>query len=334
MLKAYILSVIVIAAVHLGASNSSVVWKELYRLSVPSRDDSLRFEATRKMERMENSKIRVVLIGSSQTREDFDVGFLNRHFRGQIEFINLGVSGTGNPIYMYMLTPRILELKPDMVIYMPFIGSLFRPYAYRTFEAYFDPNILPLIYTEYGWSELLEQSDRILIGYLGLSSDLFRYRSSIQHIADDIIMRWIQNSPPKTAQRFQYKSRKSERHFRALIQRHKHNPRYREHRYLPLTELAFHSMLRAFNDKNLPVLVIDGPTNPRIGQTYDQSLDALYKDFMDTTAASYGFLHLGSEDLPDFRDEDFNDFTHLNASSRLRFSSFIANYIEKNTKLQ
>ena len=51
---------------------------------------------------------------------------------------------------------------------------------------------------------------------------------------------------------------------------------------------------------------------------------------MNTMSTTYGFTRLRVSDLPTFRDEDFNDFTHLNASGRARFTAFIAEYLEAN----
>jgi hypothetical protein len=93
MLKAYRLAAILIVAAHLGIAFSDSVWRELYRLSVPSRDDTLRVEANIRLSPEDASSKRIALMGSSQTREDFDVDYLNQRFRDRGHFINLGFSG-------------------------------------------------------------------------------------------------------------------------------------------------------------------------------------------------------------------------------------------------
>lgn len=330
MLKGYALAAALVVAAHAILAGSDALWGELYRLSVPTRDDALRVAANVKLAGAAGGKQTVVLIGSSQAREDFDVHFLDERFSDKRQFVNLGISGTGSPIYMYMLTPRIVDMDPDLVIYMPFIGSVFRPYAYRTFDIYFNPNVLPLIQSLYGWGELLGHADEIAMGLLGEASDLFRYRNSLQHMVKDAEWRWLRGAPPKQPQQFAYNERKPERHFQSMIRAHKDNPRYRVHRYLPLTEAAFDSMLRAFEERDIPVLVVDGPTHPLIRHIYDPSLDASYAEFMNAATAAHGFTHLEAGDLPRFRDEDFNDFTHLGDSGRARFNAFIADYLEEN----
>lgn len=330
MLKAYGLAAILIVAAHLAIAFSDSVWRELYRLSVPSRDDALRVEANIRLFPGDTSSKRIVLMGSSQTREDFDVDYLNQRFRDRGHFVNLGFSGNGNPIEMYMLTPRVTDTKPDLVVYMPFIGSLFRPYSYQTFDLYFNPNMLPLIGSIHGWGEFADRADIIAMGFFRRASILFRHRDSYQHMVDDAIDRWVRGLPAKVAQTYAYHRRKPNSHFRHLIETHRKRPRYREHRYRELYQEAFHMMVRRLLEQNIDLLVIDGPTHPLIRHFYDPRLDSEYDRFMSDASATYGFTRLRKSDLPEFRDEEFNDFTHLNAAARARFNAFVADYLEAN----
>lgn len=330
MIKAYGLASLLVVAAHLAFSNSDAVWSEIYRLSVPSRDDALRLGANLQLTPADDSQPTVVLMGSSQTREDFDIDLLTKRFRGRVNFVNLGFSGNGNPIEMYMLTPSVIALEPDLVVYMPFIGSLFRPYQYSTFDMYFHPNILPLIHSNYGWRELAERSDAITVGLLRNASVLFRYRNSYQYLVDDVIRRWVTNAPRKLSQMHAYSQRKPNSHFERMIAIHKNRPRYREHRYRALYESSFHRMMQSFNAEKIPVLVIDGPTHPLIRHFYDPTLDTVYDEFFSSTSEVYGFRYLRTEELPEFGDSDFNDFTHLNASGRNRFNAYFADYLEAN----
>ncbi len=330
MLKAYGLAASLIVLAHLGITFSDSVWRELYRVSVPSRDDALRVEANMRLSPKDASTNRIVLMGSSQTREDFDVDYLNRRFRDRGHFINLGFSGNGNPIEMYMLTPRVVDMKPKLVVYMPFIGSLFRPYAYQTFDLYFDPNILPLIRSIHGWSELADRADIIAMGIFRRASILFRHRNSYQQMVDDAINRLVRGSPAKVAQTYAYHRRKPNSHFMQLIETHRKSPRYREHQYQELYQEAFRMMVQYLTAQNVLLLVVDGPTHPLIKHFYDPRLNSEYELFMSNTSTTYGFTRLRKSDLPEFRDDDFNDFTHLNASGRARFNAFIADYLQEN----
>lgn len=330
VLNTYGLAAVVLIAMHLGFASSDTVWSELYRLSVPSRDDALRLEANLRSASTDGRAGAILLIGSSQTREDFEIEYLNQRFRDRTRFINLGVSGNGNPVEMYMLTPRIVEARPKLVIYMPFIGSLFRPYNYSTFDLYFDPTIIPLIRSHYGSGELIDRADVITMGLLRRGSILFRHRNTLQHLIDDGVRRWITDSPSKTAQTFAYHERKPDTHFKRLIETHRKRPRYREHRYRPLYEAAFHEMARTLREENIPLLVVDGPTHPLIRHFYDQRLNSVYHEFFSQASKTHGFSYLPMSELPRFDDGDFNDFTHLNAEGRARFNEFIAHYLQTN----
>jgi hypothetical protein len=231
---------------------------------------------------------------------------------------------------MYMLTPRVTETKPDLIIYMPLIGSFFRPYSYQTFDLYFDPNILPLIRSTHGWSEFADRAEVVAMGFIGRASILFRHRNSFQSMTDDAVQRWVTGSPAKVPQTYAYHKRKPVSHFKRLIEAHRKRPRYREHRYRELYQEAFRMMVQSLIDQDIVLLVVDGPTHPLIRHFYDPALDSEFEQFMNSMSATYGFTRLRKSDLPEFHDEDFNDFTHLNAPGRARFNAFIADYLEAN----
>lgn len=328
VLKAYGLAALLVAAVHVWITYSDSVWSELYRYSLPVRDDALRVEARLRLASNGDERSNIVLMGSSQAREDFDVEYLNQRFQSRNQFINLGVSGQGSPIEMYMLTPRVIDAKPGLVIYMPFIGSLYYPYAFGNFAVYFDPNILPLMNTIYGWPELLDHSKAIAWGYLGRASILIRYRTSIQHMLSDAVVRWITDAPPKAARTFAYHKRKPESHFRKMIEKYRSRPRYHDHRYRALNEAAFHKMAMTLEEQGIPLLVVEGPVHPVIRRFYDPALDDQFREFMTSAADTHGFTYLPASELPRFGDDNFNDITHLNAGGRARLTDFLAGYLQ------
>ena len=121
-------------------------------------------------------------------------------------------------------------------------------------------------------------------------------------------------------------------HLTQLIEKHKEQPRFFEHRYTALSQVAFHMMAESLNEQNIPLLVIDGPTHPLIRKFYDPRLDSIYDDFWRGAAATHGFTYLPGSELPTFEDADFNDFTHLNAAARMRLTAFIADYLQAHGK--
>lgn len=332
VLKAYGLAAVVVIAVHAVFLYSDSVWRELYRLSDPVRDDALRYEARLRLASAETTDAPVILMGSSQAREDFDVEYLNNRFGHRHRFINLGVSGQGNPIEMYMMTPRIIETKPSVVVYMPFVGSLYYPYFYATFGFYFDPNIVPIMSELYGWGEVVDHSGLIARGYLGRWSILYRYRGTLRYLVDDAIVRWLTDAPPKSAETYAYHRRKSDGHFQQLIEQHEDRPRFHDHIYRPFAQEAFRMLARSLGEHGIALVVVDGPTHADIRHVYDPKLDTAYEQFWQSAAAEHGFTYLPGSELPRFDDVDFNDFTHLNARGRARFTAFIADYLERNAE--
>ena len=82
--------------------------------------------------------------------------------------------------------------------------------------------------------------------------------------------------------------------------------------------------------EGVDLIVISGPTHPLLAETYDEELDYAFNNFLYNQSESIGFTYLSKDELPSFNEEDFIDFTHLNAEGRAKMSEFIEDYLEEN----
>lgn len=329
-IKAFALALALVVVAHVAVERTPGLWAFAFQRSLPSRDDHFRLEANLKLLPGDSGAARVFLMGSSQAREDFDVAYLNERFDGRATFFNLGFSGNGNPVEMNMLLPKVLQRQPDLVVYMPFIGSLFRPYTYATFDLYFHPTVLTTIRSMYGWSELVDRAEIISLGLLRHTSVLFRHRETVRNVVNDAATRFVERQSLRPFRVFAYHRRKPRQHYQRRIAQHHGRPRYREHRYRPFYQESFMQMATRLKNEGIPLIVIDGPTHPLIKKVYDPTLDDRYHQYMTEMAAKTEFTHLSAEDLPDFTIPEFTDFTHLHDTGRTRFNRFFADYLEQN----
>lgn len=106
--RAFVSGVILFFVIQLVVVETAPFWHIVYFFSDPGPDDGIRLEAQLREIPNNNEKEKVFLIGSSQTREDFDVDYLNARLKeAGVSFYNLGVSG-GQPIEMFMMKDRFL----------------------------------------------------------------------------------------------------------------------------------------------------------------------------------------------------------------------------------
>ena len=121
---AFIGSLLCFFSVHLLIVNNQAFWRFCYFYSDPVPDDGIRLEAQLRGITPSDGVKRVFLTGSSQTREDFDVAYLNRKTaETHTLFYNFGTSGNASPIEMFMLKDKLLARKPAAILYVPFVAA-------------------------------------------------------------------------------------------------------------------------------------------------------------------------------------------------------------------
>ncbi len=329
---AFLSSVFLFSIIQAALVHTNTFWRFCYFYSTPSGCDSIRLEAQLRTIPPYDPHIKIFLIGSSQTREDFNVEFLNEYFKEMnMVFYNLGISGYGSPMEMFALKDKFLSKSPDVMIYVTFVGSFYpddQISLSNTLKYYFTPEVVPYVVKHIGIASLMTKDVRaIMIDYfLGEISVLFKYRDQLRQIFFTPVISYLGTEKWTKPMKYAYSKNQHPTYFAAEIIRNK-GDRYKISPYTALNEELFSLFTRDVVTKKVKLIVISGPTHPLIKETYKAEMDGLFNHFLLQQASETGFLYLAQKQLPSFDQREFIDFTHLNALGRGKFSLFIRNFL-------
>ncbi|MEA1929218.1 MAG: hypothetical protein U9N73_13510 [Candidatus Auribacterota bacterium] len=311
----------------IGKFNS--FWEFCYSYSKPRQDDPIRLAI--KLKEMPAAQNKVFLTGSSQTREGFDVKYLNERFeKDNLRFYNLGISGDGPPIDMFMLKEKFFRKDPDIIIYMPYVGSFYKDYDFKKMQYYFNPAILPYIIKYLGVKTLIENTGNLIDGLIGEVSFFYKYRSSFRSILTNYIYYRGEFNKDSRLSSYAVEDKPGSYYINKIEVAKKNNfpDKYYLSSYTELNKYLFIKYAKEIIDKKILFIVINSPTQPLIGSFYDNNIDSLLDNFLSVSAANLGFIYLSKQELPKFTEDDFADFTHLNSSGRRKLTSFLERYLK------
>jgi len=308
-------------------------WHFCYLFSNPSADDSIRLEAQLKAIIYTDEGKRIFLTGSSQAREDFNLKYLNNEFKeAGATLYNLGVSGAAQPIELFMIKDRLLGKKPDIVIYVPFVGSFYSKYDFGSMRYYFDPRVIPYMLKHLGVGTLIANREYFFDSFLGKLWIPYKYRDSIRGIFKTAAKHYMNLERRTEAKMYAYVSNKPQSYFENQIREAKQN-RYLNTQYTALNKDLFTESACDIIKSGVELIVISGPTHPLIHELYKEEIDLSFDTFLLDKANEIGFVYLSENELPPFTEADFIDFTHLNALGRHKLSRFLSTYIRENVYL-
>ncbi|MCB4790813.1 MAG: hypothetical protein LHV68_02895 [Elusimicrobia bacterium] len=326
---AFIASLAVLITLELAVRANPVFWKYCYYFSNVKENDSIRFEAQIKTIPVKGAEKRLLIAGSSQAREGLDIDEINKTLKTiNYSAYNLGISGDGHPLEMFMLANKMISRKPSVIIYMPFIASFYGEYDYSKMKYYFSPNILPFFYKYLGLRQLYRLRLYLREDLLGELSVLYKYRDSIKPIFRNMLKHYLKKEIRTGPQKFAYTKNMPETYFTETICNVK--AKFKPGEVTELDKEVFEKFAEKVVSNNIKLIVIDGPANPLIKKCYDNSLDALYSGFISEESQKVGFTYIQEKELPKFNEDEFIDFSHLNAKGREKFTSYLGNYLKLN----
>lgn len=304
-------------------------WQICYLYGNPISDDGIRLQAQLRIMSDNHENKRVFFVGSSQTREDFDVDHLNSLFgEKSVEFFNLGISGAAQPIEMFMIEDSLLKKKPDVIVYMPFVGSFYGSYGFAKMKYYFSPKVLPYMFDYLGIKEIFDHRYAFIDSFLSEFSLFFKYKNSLKRISVALLSSYLWGEEKAAPEKFGYHKNKDPIYFKNEIKKSK-GKRYDENRYSMLNENLFVLFADNIISNEITFIVVDAPVHPLIKETYKNDIDIEYSSFLLKQSKEIGFVFLEKNTLPKFSKEDFIDFTHLNKQGRDKMTAFIAKYFEQ-----
>ena len=326
---ACISAMLVLFVVQATFAFQSGLQNALFVFSEASLSDPLRIHYFLDQAKKDEGK-KVLLVGTSQSREGFDVRILNERFKNNdITFYNLGAAAySGADLYMEI--DRILDAEPDLIVYMPYVGNFYLDYDFKRLKYYYHPKIISFFLEKVGHKPLLENKWFFCDAYLSYISYFYKYREELKPILYNVLDYFAFRRGKKVEPKyFRYDENFELEYFEKQVKRFK-GKRFYFSDYTEAEQYAFHKTIQAIKKSETPFFVIDAPGNPRIKSVYVPEVGIAYEAFLTKILRDEGISFLSRRELPDFAMDEFIDFTHLNAVGRAKLTNFFAEYLEKN----
>lgn len=160
------------------------------------------------------------------------------------------------------------------------------------------------------------------------------YRDSLERIFTSAVINYVGNEIRTAPKKYAYQDAKPESYFTAEIEKANEN-QYYVSVYTGLNEELFSAFARDVISRGTKFIVLSGPTHPLIKKTYKATvIDTAFDGFFREQALKLGFAYLPQSELPLFTEDDFIDFTHLNAAGRGKLTEFLKDYLARNALVQ
>jgi hypothetical protein len=322
-------AIVVVFAVQFTVASHPWLQNALFVFSEASLSDPMRVRYFLEQAKQDTGK-KALIVGTSQSREGFDVRILNGHFKDDnITFYNMG-SAAYSAADLYMEIDRILNVAPDLIIYMPYIGNFYLDYDFKRLKYYYHPKIISVFLEKVGNKPLVENGWFFFDAYLSYISYFYKYREELKPVLYNVLnylaFRIGEKVEPKY---FRYDENFPPEYFARQVEQFKGKKFYISE-YTEVEQHAFKETIRAIKESETPFLVIDAPVNPLIKNVYKPEVEIAYEDFLTKILRDAGIPFLSRNDLPDFGMDKFIDFTHLNAVGRAQLTEFLSDYLQKN----
>ncbi|MFI5184977.1 MAG: hypothetical protein ACHQNV_11295 [Vicinamibacteria bacterium] len=268
----------------------------------------------------------IVLIGSSQIQEGLECAPFVARFPGR-PCVNLGISGA-TPLDVLFLAERIdARVRRHTLITGIFPQTLHRgPRA-----VYTDVGTLACLWRTGALFHLTRNEciDDLLFGGLLACSETLRTKTALYHLWDVVkedpmaaVRFELPAQPPRTLDDQPPKEPWFFAKFRGLI-----DVSAKPGRFTAMQEDALEQVIAREVLGGNRMIVIDFPTRDGYEATLLPEATEYYRRLLERISARGGVLVVGKHDLPELTTEDFQDFTHLRASGRIKMSERIADIL-------
>lgn len=274
----------------------------------------------------EHPKLRIGLVGSSQTYQGFDLALLASHLPA-CGFEKNCLAGLGPMQYLFLLE-RIEERQFDVVVCHLSEFDLFRedvlPDSRLRWGSSFDgcASLLAVLNPAQGWK------NRGVLADLTFAAGvpLWRHRDHIRRVVIDYW--WKRSDAPKVAAATGYQEVGSaeQLEFQAAVSSLQNNVGRKE--LVDVNFRCIEQFATRLKEQGTRLIVLEGQMQPKIRPLYDR--DGLQQETrlqLSAMADRVGFEYLPQHKLPALTNGDFADPYHLNASGRHKLSMFLTSYL-------
>jgi hypothetical protein len=309
-------------------------WRFCYFFSVLGLDDSLRLEAQIHLMKSQPAYKKVFILGASNSREAFDMELLNKEFKDKkIAFYNFGIAGW-QPVNMFMLRKKLLDKHPKAIFYVISPSNIYTDYDFTMLKYCFNPEIVPLFIKYYGFKNLVRahQVGYIADAFLCDFSIFLKYRESIKRALVNGVKNFLGIEKVTNLVHFAYKDGWHPKSwYLGMIRNEKMKDKIKIGPSSDLNRYSFIAFAKYSISNGAKLIVIDGPEHPSVDLYMDKNIYSSYLSFLNKSSQELGFTFIQKDRLPNFSEEDYYDFYHLNASGRSKLTRFLKEYIESIT---
>lgn len=295
-----------------AAMRTAVFWGAMFTGSETANYTQFQFK---KNLLRENPAARVALLmGSSQTRSEIDENLMNEQLRGRLWTTELHFPGSA-ALDLLLTLRRLEEVRGDYIIV--YVSEI-------TFYSGIHTEAPPLFarledipsLREVGLkSELFEKS--FGYGYLGHVLPLFLAREALTH-------RILGTGLAQSTQAGQDATLAEDLTERAHVVAR----RFAMDHTTDIQKKAFTKFLALAAERNRKVILLEGQLNPLVRERMEPKLREDMRGFLREMASRFSNVILVTEDrLPSQLPPDYEDLSHVNQSTQMRFTSWLVDYL-------
>jgi hypothetical protein len=255
------------------------------------------------------------ILGNSIAEMGLDAAELERRFSAEgLRFpkITLG----GSPALTFgMLADAVIALEPRAAVFVASAPAL-RSRDYLDHVYAYDVSAVPHLFT---FDELIEDPRFQLEGLVGQLHVFARHRAALRQALLVSLGRDTWKRRSRAAERVRL------RHMLEGKDAWQSWVRDRQPDVFPNPNTRSLDWLsQRLREHDARLIVIDAPVHPIALELGARRRIKPYRQELAARAAQDGFLLLGADVLPEFGEEDFRDWVHLNARGRERLTAFLA----------
>ena len=286
-----------------------------------------------------NNVDKIIIFGSSMSREGIDQDYLMENDLKQFQVYNISVSG-GTPTDYYLMLNNIKNKEKIKLAVVTLAPWQFQKEYTQEFSKsvgahlFFKPiPIFSLREDRFEQMWFLRNSVASLFNF-------YKYNDYLNQIIDHKSLSFWKTKEERTKkpavwQQYKYSENKPETYFVNELNNEENYIEYSNDNYhwgiesnIQIKALA--NFFRELENENIPSIIINAPVNPQKEKLYETGLRENYKQAVTSILPSNGEFY----DYSLYYDKAyFIDFNHLNAMGRLHFSQELERIIEKNHAL-